>query len=54
MVHGGDNLTTFLLPTVLKFGILNLLELSRPVQALNGIAVLSTVNIYAGDNLTHA
>ena len=33
-----DNLTTFLVPIVLKSGILNLLEPSGPVQACNGIA----------------
>jgi len=34
-----DNLATFILPIVLKFGCLKLLEPSGSVQACNGIAL---------------
>jgi len=38
-VHRADNLTTFIVPIVMKSGSPNLLEPSRSVQACNGRAL---------------
>jgi hypothetical protein len=38
-VRRAENLATFNMPIVLKSGVLNLLETSRPLRACNGIAL---------------
>ena len=56
MLRRADNLTYLHVPTVLKCGSLNLLELSGPVQVCNGIAVpflYTKSNMYTKDMLTH-